>query len=523
MGAGIRGWDGAGAAVGTPALQGGVDDNLRRVNIRLRYPAGGLYFFMANCSQCGRQLPGFSFGRKLCQWCRQHEAARRGEDSPIQRVEPVPWMRGGSSSMVVTQVIFGINVAVYLAMLFAGVSMLNNPDGRDLVRWGANFGPLTLSGQWWRLLTCVFIHGGLLHIAFNMWCLWDLGRLAESVYGHWTFTAVYLLCGLSASIGSLIWKADVLSVGASGAIFGIAGALIASFYLGEFSLPRAAISGMLRSVVTFVGYNLFFGAVISHVDNAAHVGGLVMGLILGALIARFAPGHHDFPRRIAVLLVGVVVLAGGVTWLQRSHAYLLHGQSGVDLLKKGKADDAIAELQRSIRLRPDFAATHSALASAYILKRDYDNAAAEMKRVIALDPRDQEAYYRLGLIYLQQKSPAKAEETFNQLLKISPNSADAHAGLAAAYSDQRRNREALGEYQEVAALDPNYQSVDYNVGVMQARLGLYDDAIASLLRQRENADDADNENLLADVYQSKGMDKEAGAAREKAAQLGGQR
>jgi rhomboid protease GluP len=147
--------------------------------------------------------------------------------------------------MVVTQAIFGINVAVFAPCCLAGVSMLDNPSGQDLVHWGANFGPLTVGGQWWRLLTCVFVHGGLLHIGFNMWCLWSLGRLAESVYGHWTFAAVYLICGLAASLASVIWNPVILSVGASGAIFGIAGALIASFYLGEFSLPKAAMSGML--------------------------------------------------------------------------------------------------------------------------------------------------------------------------------------------------------------------------------------------------------------------------------------
>ena len=281
---------------------------------------------MAQCVQCGRQLPPFSF-KRLCQWCIQHEAAQRGEDGSLQRVEPAPWMRQRSASMVVTQAIFGVNVAVYLAMLFAGVSMLDNPSAQDLVRWGANFGPLTVSGQWWRLLTCVFIHGSLLHIAFNMWCLWDLGRLAESIYGHWTFAAVYLIAGLASSLGSVIWNPIVLSVGASGAIFGIAGALIASFYLGEFTLPRPVIAGTLRSVVVFVGYNLFFGAVVARTDNAAHIGGLLMGLLLGALIARVAPAHDDVLRRIAVLLVGVLVVAVGVIWLQHSRAYFLHGNT----------------------------------------------------------------------------------------------------------------------------------------------------------------------------------------------------
>jgi rhomboid protease GluP len=474
---------------------------------------------MANCVQCGRQLPALSFGKKLCQWCVQHEAAQRGEDSPIQRVETAPWMRSQSSSMAVTQAIFGINVAVFIAMLLAGVSMLDNPAGQDLVRWGANFGPLTVSGQWWRLLTCVFIHGGLLHIAFNMWCLWDLGRLCESLYGHWTFAAVYLITGLAASLASLIWNPVVLSVGASGAIFGIAGALIASFYLGESSLPRAAMAGTLRSLAVFVGYNLFFGAVIARTDNAAHVGGLLMGLLLGALIAKVAPGTDDFLRRIAVLLVGVLLVVGGVMWVQRSRAYLLHRQNGVALLEQGRTDEAIAELQKSVKLRPDFAAAHGALARAYSKKSDFGNAAAEMKRVIALNPRNVVAYYGLGMIYLEQKLPSKAQDTFAQLLKVDPNSPDGHNGLADAFADQHRNLEALEEYKRVAALDSGYQGVNYNLGVMQARLKLYDDAIASLMKQRQTADDPDNENLLADIYEAKGMKRESDDARQKAKQF----
>ncbi len=478
---------------------------------------------MANCVQCGRQLPALTFGKKLCRWCVQHEAAQRGEDIPVQRVEPAPWTRLQSSSMAVTQAIFGINVAVFVAMSLAvGVTVFGDPAWLELsVRLGANYGPYTVGGQWWRLLTCVFIHGGLLHIAFNMWCLWNLGRLAESVYGRWTFASVYLLAGLGASLASLIWHASspVPSVGASGAIFGIAGALISSFYLGEFSLPRAAVSGMLRSVVAFVGYNLVFGALIANVDNAAHVGGLLMGLLLGALIAKVAPGHDDFLRRIAVLLVGALLVVGGVMWLQRSHAYLLHGQNGVELLSQGKTDEGIAELQKAVRLRPDFAPLHAALASAYIKKNDFEHAAAELQRVIALNPRSEDAYYRLGLIYLQQNLPEKAQDIFTQLLKVDPNSADGHAGLADTFANQQRNREALEEYKRAAASDAGYQSVYFKMGVMETRLRLYDDAISSLLKQRQNGDDFDNEDLLARVYEAKGMKSEAEDARQRAAQL----
>jgi rhomboid protease GluP len=464
-------------------------------------------------------MPALSFGKKLCQWCVQHEAAQRGEDIPFQRVEPAPWTRPLSSSMGVTQAIFGMNVAVFLAMTLSGVAMLDNPAGQDLIRWGANYGPATLGGQWWRLLSCVFIHGGLLHIAFNMWCLWDLGRLAESIYGHWTFAAVYAITGVSASLGSLIWNPGILSVGASGAIFGIAGALIASFYLGEFSLPRAAMSGMLRSVVLFVGYNLFFGAVIARTDNAAHIGGLLMGLLLGALIAKAAPRQDDYPRRIAVLVVGISIVAGSVMWLQRSHGYMVHAQNGVELLHQGKTDAGIAELEESVRLRPNFSAAHAALARAYISRNDLERAAGEMRRVIALSPRDEDAYYRLGLVYLEQKQPGKAQDTFGELLRINGNSADGHSGLADALADEHRTAEALEEYKRAAAIDSSYPGVYYNMGVMQARLGLYDDAIVSLLKQRQTADEVENEKLLTDMYEEKGMKGEAAAAREKAGQL----
>jgi rhomboid protease GluP len=205
-------------------------------------------------------MPGLMFGKKICQWCVQHEAAQRGEvdDHAKQPVMTAPWVRR-ESSVTLTQVIFGANVMVFVAMVIASGPSLDF-NGQVMEHFGANIGPYTLSGQWWRLLTYMFLHGGLMHIGFNMWCLWDLGQLCESLYGRATFAALYLITGIAGGLASIAWNPGVVSVGASGAIFGLAGALIASFYLGEFSLPKVAIQGTLRSLVVFVGFNVLFGS-----------------------------------------------------------------------------------------------------------------------------------------------------------------------------------------------------------------------------------------------------------------------
>ena len=427
-------------------------------------------------------------------------------------------MRRQSSSMGVTQAIFGINVAVFVAMTLAGVS-ITEPTFAQLVHWGANYGPLTIGGQWWRLLSCVFVHIGIIHIGFNMWCLWGLGRLAESVYGHWTFGVVYLITGVAASVTSLAWNPGGTSAGASGAIFGIAGALIASFYLGEFSLPKAAVSGLLRSVLMFAGYNLVFGAMSGHTDNAAHVGGLVSGLILGALIARVAPHHDDAVRRVGVLFVGIALVYGGAAWLHRSHAYLLHAASGQRLLTENKTGQAIAELQTAIRQRPGYLPAHYELARAYWIKGDFAGAEGELKRVIELDPKEERAYFSLGMACLGENRPQLARESFTQLLRLNPKSADAHFGLGTASATEQKYSEALEEFKLTAKLDPDYDGVDHEIGLIQARLKLYDDAIASFLKQQKIADNPENENALASAYEAKGMHREAGQSRQLAKQL----
>jgi rhomboid protease GluP len=449
----------------------------------------------------------------------QHEAAQRGEvgEDAKQYVMPAPWVRR-ETAITLTKVFFGINVAVFVAMAFAGVS-ITDPTGEELVRWGANAGRLTLAGEWWRLLTCVFLHIGIIHLAFNMWCLWDLGALCESLYGSWTFGAVYLISGVGASLTSTAWRPNGLSAGASGAIFGLAGALISSFYLGEFSLPSVAVKGTLRSVVMFAGYNLLFGAVSGRTDNAAHVGGLVTGLILGALVARVAPEHDNPLRRFVVIsVVALAVFAAGLGVQHWRGGPMRFGR----ISSENNLDRMIAVLRKKVQQSPEDASAHYALAHAYFVKGEVPQAEAELKRVLELQPQNSKARMELGAAYLSQDQPKAAQDEFTRLLTQDPSNAGAHVGLGVALAAEQNPAAAIGEYKTALQLDPQAEGVYYRMGNSQAQLKQYDDAIASYLKEREkNGDAADLEDALADAYQAKGMTQQAEEARTKAAQLKG--
>lgn len=474
---------------------------------------------MANCIRCGRQLPPLSFGKKICQWCVQHEAAQRGEvvDEPQQRVMPAPWVRRRESSISLTQIFFGANIAVFLAMALASGSVMDFP-GRVSIHFGANFGPYTLSGDWWRLATYMFLHGGVMHIFFNMWCLWDLGRLCESLYGRWTYAAIYFITGIAAGLTSVGWNPGVLSVGASGAIFGLAGALIASFYLGEFSLPKVAISGTLRSLLIFAIFNLGFGQVVGGVDNAAHIGGLVSGLILGALIARLAPQADTPIRRAGV--VGVVVLAllaaglGVRQWrggpMREAREYQSLGESG----------DAVGHLEKLVEKQPNLLSAHVALAQAYYSRQQFPQAEAEFKRVVELDPKNEGARFNLGMTYLSEQQPENARATFAQMLTQNANSGEAHYGLGLVQADQKNYQTAIDEFKKAVDSGTRISGIYYEIGNSYAKQKMYDDAIASYLKEKQaDGDDPDVENALADAYEAKGMTQQAQEARKQATQL----
>ena len=236
--------------------------------------------------------------------------------APVDAREFVWRLHEATPRTWVTPILVGANVLVWGLNVASGMSPIS-PRPIELALWGGNHLPLTLE-QPWRLLAATFLHGGILHLAFNMWALWDTGRLAERFYGNGQLLLIYLVAGLSGSMASLFFAARTgVSVGASGAIFGVVGCLLAALFTKAHKLPPVLVRSMRSSMLTFVGFSLFMGFTAGFIDNAAHLGGLAGGFVMGMLLAEkfdIDEYRRQAPVR-AVLAVVVAALALGAAWM----------------------------------------------------------------------------------------------------------------------------------------------------------------------------------------------------------------
>ncbi len=182
-------------------------------------------------------------------------------------------------------------------------------DGVVLVRMGAMFAPLVAHGEWWRLVTAMFLHAGLLHIGLNLWCLFDLGPTVESLFSTTKFIVFYLVTGVIGFAFSLFWNRG-LSVGASGAVLGLIGVLIgASYHHGH--LGKDYRSQLYRWVFYIFLIGILGGVFGMGTDNAAHFGGLVSGAALGYAIPEGEPVTR-FEDNLwnGLALMAVIIIAG---------------------------------------------------------------------------------------------------------------------------------------------------------------------------------------------------------------------
>ena len=225
-----------------------------------------------------------------------------------------------SKPVCVSYLFLFVNVLIFIAMSFSGGSK----NSGTLIDFGAMYGPYVAAGQYWRLFTSMFIHVGIVHLAFNSFGLWIFGRMSEITFGPYKFSLIYILAGLCGAAVSYVFNPIAIAAGASGAIFGVLGAL-AAFFLTKYKDPNARKN--LYGLLGLAGFNLIFGFLSEGIDNWAHMGGFGAGFFLGYFLTpvnRFlypsfegvyiiSKFKNNFTGYIAVLTIILAILGG--LWL----------------------------------------------------------------------------------------------------------------------------------------------------------------------------------------------------------------
>ena len=208
----------------------------------------------------------------------------------------------------VTKLLISINVLVFLAMLVSGAGFWHSPNGIQLI-WGANFGPATQDGEWWRLGSAMFLHFGALHLALNSFALWDVGQLAERMYGHVRFAGIYLISGLSGNLLSLVVQGNsAVSGGASGAIFGIYAAVLVFLWRERAAISAHEFRWLFWGGSVFAALTIVLGFIIPGIDNAAHIGGFITGLLASVVFSQ-SINARTMPIKYSVTAACISVLA----------------------------------------------------------------------------------------------------------------------------------------------------------------------------------------------------------------------
>ncbi len=301
----------------------------------------------------------------------------------LRQITPRAWVTPTLTALIVAG--FGVEVAL-------GTSPVN-PTGQQLLLAGANFGPSVAEGEWWRAPASLFLHAGLIHIAFNLWAFWNIGKFAERVFGNLPFLVIYLLSGIGGALASLAMHPLTICVGASGAIFGVYGAVLA-FVLRKDNrsiFPASFLVQQRNSLLGFIGFNVVFGLSMPMVDISAHGGGLLTGMAAGALLARdlTRPKANALLRAAGALLLTVLlgITAFGVRRRldavpeieaeKAASAALVH-------LKAHRLAEAIDLYTQAVDLHPD-ADWLSNRGLAYLWSDDLAKGQADLRESYALE------------------------------------------------------------------------------------------------------------------------------------------
>jgi membrane associated rhomboid family serine protease/lipoprotein NlpI len=327
-----------------------------------------------------------------------------------------PWL--SSNRPWATYVLIAINFAVFLAMcVFTNGASILSPTSEQLVGWGANWAPLTLSGQEWRLVTQGFLHIGAFHLLMNMWVLWLFGRLCERLFGSTRYLIIYFLSGIGAALFSnfsFLRFSEMVSAGSSGPICGILGAYFAFIFSNRSGFEPAPFNSLMKKfgeyALLIVGYGL-----LMHADNSAHLGGVITGAILAIALLPKSMGNSISSKQLLGISVICLSLCG-ICFLETTSVIDSEGviplyQLQVLRDQKHKEEAAIG-LKEFVKQHPKNVTAYVQLASCELELGDGKASADALRTALQIDPKNDAA---LNLSAFQ----AFQEGDYDECLRIS--------------------------------------------------------------------------------------------------------
>ena len=357
-----------------------------------------------------------------------------------------------------------------------------------LLEFGASFKPYVQRGEYWRLLMPMFLHAGLAHLFLNGLGLYALGRILERIYGYGRFACLYVGAGIGGSLLS-VWRSSGIAVGASGAIFGIAGAIVVTGYLRrEVTSPRwRRVFGrlMVLAILADLALGIEIPAIARwlrmgevRIDNWAHVGGLVSGMALAALMPpprRREYGYHGSvvrERSPAIVALPAAIVALSMAFAAEHYrAYLAVTRTleeSARLRTAHQDDRALGLAQEAARQSPTDERPHEQLGLLYLEQKRIPEAIREYGEALRLSPDSPRAQLGLALAYRESGDLPKSRELFEAVVKAAPEDAEGQETLADVCAELKLYQEAVSHYQLALRLDPDMAAAHNNLAWLDA-------------------------------------------------------
>lgn len=313
---------------------------------------------------------------------------------------------------LISYLFIGIQIILFFLMEGNGGSTNN----QTLIKWGAKVNYLIADGEWWRLITPIFLHIGFLHLTMNSIALYYIGPLIERIFGNSRFIIIYLFAGFSGVFASYLLSPS-LSAGASGAIFGCFGALL--YFAWQF--PKLFFRVMGWNVIIIIIINLIFGFTIQGIDNAGHIGGLVGGFLATAIV--HFPKKKSWKIQLGALLITLLLLGFGSSYSSSSKVLQIRDQSALIMVNtyiNGEKYDHAQEVLKTIESKhnEDY---YFFLSYIQLKKKELMEAEKNLQKTIKLNPHFHEAYYNLAIVSLYNQKLEEAREYLQKAIELDEN------------------------------------------------------------------------------------------------------